>query len=79
MSEDFWGEIDGFNSPMEFERFESWLSGQIAMGAAVEVAVVRPYSGNTLNERWFRNETSREIWRLVDPEPPFYGLFEKVN
>jgi hypothetical protein len=74
-----WEEIDGFQSPGEFRRFEAWLSEQIQAGTAEQVEVKSRYANAaTLAEKWFRHKPSGQTWRLVDPDPPFLGTFEPV-
>jgi hypothetical protein len=29
--------------------------------------------------RWFEDAETKEIWRLIPPDFPFRGLFEKVD
>lgn len=74
-----WDEIHGFGSLLEYERFESWLADAIGHGFFVEVDVDAPYSGsNSFEQRWVR-DSSGVVWRLVAPDAPFPGVFEKVN
>ena len=76
---DDWDEIHGFVSPGEFRRFQNWIVKQVQEGALVEVQVEEPYSGSPLfDERWFHT-TSGTVWRLVAPDPPFRGVFERVS
>jgi hypothetical protein len=80
MNENRWEEIPGFQSHDELARFEQWLSSQIALGFAVELAVQEPYmSCSMLEERWFRHVKTAVDWRLVRPDYPFRGLFKPVN
>lgn len=43
-----------------------------------ETPVITPYGNVGLKERWFKCSECGSIWRLVDPEPPFNGLLERV-
>jgi hypothetical protein len=71
-------EIHGFASPGEFARFQIWLVDALAEGALVEMPVTSPYSGSPMfDEHWYRT-TSDVVWRVVAPEPPFRGVFERV-
>jgi hypothetical protein len=77
--QDEWIEIRGFRSMIEYRRFSDWLDGQLSHGVISDIPVGERYSGaTTLEERWIRRE-SEEIWRLVAPDPPFRGVFEKVR
>lgn len=72
-----WKEIHGFASPSECLRFRSWIQNLVDEGIANETPTITPYGGIVV-ERWFRHIESDEVWRLVAPEAPFYGVFEKV-
>jgi hypothetical protein len=75
-----WDKIDAFRSFVEFQRFIEWMTHQVQEGEAEEVSVQLPYLGfRTLREQWFRHTKSGEVWRLVWPDPPFAGLFERVE
>jgi hypothetical protein len=51
----------------------------VANGTLAEVPVEDRYSGSFMfNEHWFR-APSGAIWRLVAPDPPFRGVFERVR
>lgn len=64
---------------IDYRRFSDWLDGQLSHGVISDIQVGERYSGaTTLEERWIRGE-SGEIWRLVAPDPPFRGVFEKVQ
>ena len=75
-----WEEIHGFAGPGEFRRFEDFIERQVRDGNAEEVAVDPAYGpGMLFGGRWFRDVTSGEVWRLIPPDPPFYGLWEPVR
>lgn len=77
---DFRQEIRGFVSPGEFERFKRYLERQVAAGAALEVDCDPAYGhGEIYGGRWFRDLESGEVWRLVAPDPPFTGVWERVQ
>jgi hypothetical protein len=77
-----WEEVDGFVSLVEFRSFERWMTGQVSGGLARQVPVVTPYRHGdaelVLVELWYVHLMSREVWRLVVPEPPFDGIFKKI-
>lgn len=67
------------DSPGEFERFKQWIASAPDEGALVEVPVQERYRGSSMfDEHWYR-ATSGSVWRLVAPEPPFLGVFERVR
>ena len=74
-----WEAIDGFLDSREFDRFRRWMEDRVAAGAARRVPVVGArYSIVSLEEVRFQHVESGEIWRLVSPDPPFTGVFERV-
>ena len=77
-----WEEVDGFVSLVEFRSFERWMIGQVSGGLARQVPVASPYRHDdealVLVEVWYLHLMSREVWRLVWPEPPFDGVFKKI-
>jgi hypothetical protein len=75
---DEWDEIHGFESPGEFERFRRWIADVVENGSLVEIPVGSPYSGSPMfDEHWYRT-TDGVVWRVVAPDPPFRGVFERV-
>lgn len=72
-----WEEIHGFANPSEYSRFRAWVEEQLVSGQAREQPVITPYGGIVI-ERWLRHTGSGQIWRLVAPDAPFYGLFAPV-
>jgi hypothetical protein len=71
--------IDEFRSPGEYERFLAWLGKQVDAGVLEEVPVGARYRGiTTLTEHWYRERESGDTWRLLEPDPPFTGTFERV-
>jgi hypothetical protein len=79
MSKCEWEKIDDFRSPGEFRKFLYWMQNQVAAGLAEEVEVEHPYiNAPSLKEKWFMHVENRCIWRIVWPDGPFTGLFEKV-
>lgn len=74
-----WEKINGFQSPREFERFKQWISEQVDLEKAQEISVNSKLKGPYWHQRWFKHNQSGIVWRLVEPEPPFTGVFEPVN
>lgn len=75
-----WEPIDDFASLSEFSRFSAWINDQVQNGLAEEVSVTSPYMGATaFQEQWFRHVETAQVWRLVWPDGPFHGLFERVS
>jgi hypothetical protein len=75
-----WEEIHGFNSPGEYKRFCDYIEKQVLLGCAIErVADPNYEKGLLYGGRWFEERDTKEIWRLVPPDFPFRGLWEKVD
>jgi hypothetical protein len=75
-----WEAIEDFRSLGEFERFEAWMLNQVAQDQAAELPVTHPYlDAPSFAEKWFEHLGSGEVWRLVWPDGPFTGLFERVD
>jgi hypothetical protein len=77
-----WEEVEGFISLVEFRSFERWMIGQVSAGMARQVPVAIPFRHGDEEpvpvEVWYLHLMSREVWRLVLPEPPFDGMFKKI-
>ena len=71
-----WEPIDGFRSPGEFERFQTWLAGFVEDGVAEQVPVDPDWKdANPLFEDWYRCGETGRVWRLIAPDPPSRGAF----
>ena len=74
-----WEMIDGFKSLEDYERLRDSVTEQVRLGQADERRVSKPYSGlKTIDEHWYKCRVTGEIWRLIAPDPPFPGIFDKV-
>jgi len=74
-----WEPVDGFNSLAEYEKLRDSVSEQVSSGQADERRVAKPYSGlKTIDEHWYLCKATGETWRLIAPDPPFPGIFEKL-
>ena len=75
-----WEVVRAFESHSHYENLRQSLEQQVKTGHAKRRPVRRPYSGlETLNEQWYKCESSGELWRLIAPDPPFPGLFDRVH
>lgn len=45
----------------------------------VQVTVEKLYSNVGLAEQWYWSLETQKVWRLVEPDPPFKGLWEPVE
>jgi hypothetical protein len=74
-----WEEIHGFDSLGEYKRFCAYIEAQVASGIAIERPVDPKYGkGKIFGGRWFEDVDSKQVWRLVPPDIPFKGLWERV-
>lgn len=69
--------IDGFQILSEFQRFQGYIAGLIKDGELFEVQAKKKYAG--FSEQWFKCNGCNQIWRLVHPDFPFKGLWERLN
>lgn len=73
-------EIHNFASPGELFRFQQFLANGIAAGELREIAPDSKYhSGEISGGRWFALIKDNSVWRLIEPDPPFTGMFERVR
>jgi hypothetical protein len=76
----FLEEIHGFISLGEFEKFKKYLEEQVQKNNLSEVDADLNYEkGLIYGGKWYKCLECNEIWRLVDPDFPFKGLWEKVE
>jgi hypothetical protein len=75
-------EIQGFDSPGHFREFQQEVEDAAERGELTRVPVTQPfinaYLSSTWDEKWYMTG-SGDVWRLVRPEFPFKGVFEKVR
>ncbi|VVH56528.1 hypothetical protein [bacterium endosymbiont of Bathymodiolus sp. 5 South] len=75
-----WEEINSFQSMSEYKRFVIYIEKQVEKQYAVEIEVCQNYKKNEIyGGRWFKDLEAKEIWRLVEPDFPFRGHWEKVD
>jgi hypothetical protein len=76
----FLEEIHGFDTLGEFEKFQNYLQQQVVEGSLSRVNTDKNYEkGLIYGGDWFECKVCKEIWRLVAPDFPFRGLWEKVD
>ena len=75
-----WEPINGFASHTEFQRFCAWITDSVTTKKARKVPVKKRYQGiESFSEDWYQHIQSSTVWRLVHPDGPFRGIFEKIN
>jgi hypothetical protein len=60
----------------DFHGFQSWLNTNADFA---EVPVKKPLSNVGFTENWYMCRKCSAVWRLVEPDPPFEGLWEKIS
>lgn len=68
-------EKETFSDWTDFDEFSSAISHSLEF---VATSVIVPYANVGLPEKWYRCIHCGTIWRLVEPDPPFGGLWKKV-
>jgi hypothetical protein len=75
-------EIKGFDSPAHFREFRQEMEDAAERGELTRVPVTQPfmnaYISGAWDEKWYMTD-SGDVWRLVRPDFPFAGVFEKVR
>jgi hypothetical protein len=51
------------------------MARQVPVG---QTCAMQACGGADVVEVWYMHVTSREVWRLVWPEPPFDGVFQRI-
>ncbi|WP_229604028.1 MULTISPECIES: hypothetical protein [Pseudomonas] len=69
-------EVGGFAS---FPEYDDFLKTLKSSDLFFSVEVEKNYSGvGGLEEFWFKCRECGDIWRIVEPDPPFGGMWCKV-
>lgn len=67
---------ESFSGWDDFDKFRGYIQGHFDF---YPVPVVVPYSNVGLAEEWYRCGLCNSVWRLVEPDPPFAGLWQKIK
>lgn len=68
-------EKGGFNGWNDFDVHSRQV---IDSGTFREVPVEKPYSNIGLIEKWYKCRKCGNLWRLVEPDPPFKGNWSNI-
>lgn len=68
--------LSGFKSWSDYEELLRLIETNSSKFDAIPVG--SKFSDVGFIERWYRDRESRRIWRLVEPDPPFSGLWAPV-
>jgi hypothetical protein len=66
---------DSFVNWEDFHAFRSWLNTH---NGYQQVPVATRYADVGEVEAWYRCAKCETIWRLVEPDPQFTGIWERV-
>lgn len=69
-------EKETFSDWTDFDNFSLSISHNPEF---VAISVMAPYANVGLPEKWYRCVHCGTVWRLVEPDPPFRGLWQKVT
>lgn len=75
-------DCEKFRESGAFAGWRDFDSFVVILKAANEfsnIPVVEPYSNVGLLESWYQCGKCQDIWRLVEPDPPFAGLWERTS
>jgi hypothetical protein len=79
---DWLNEINKFESFSEYRRFVKYIADRISENEIEEIEPKEYFSGRVEgleNDRWFKDKSSDDIWRLIPPDFPFQVFFRKVK
>ena len=67
--------VGTFRTPSEYKALLDTIERS---GCLSEVPVSQAYDNVGSKERWFACAKCGRHWRLVDPDPPFTGIWQEV-
>lgn len=67
--------VGTFRSPSDYEALLNAIARSDCLS---EVPVLQRYDDVGGKERWFACAKCGRRWRLVDPDPPFTGIWQEV-
>lgn len=71
--------IRSFESPGEYKKFCAYIAELVASNLLAETDADPDYGpGEVYGGRWFKDRSTNEVWRLVAPDYPFKGVWERV-
>lgn len=62
-----------------WDDYDAFLNSVTQFPSLQPVAVKTHYANVGLQERWYECSLCHSVWRLVEPDPPFCGMWEKVE
>jgi len=68
--------IETFSSWEDFRVFQSEIDQDPEY---IKIKVERPYLNVGFIEQWYRCRNCNAVWQLVEPDPPFKGLWRQVT
>ncbi len=75
-----WEGIEAFSGLSDYNGFCEFMKKQIDARIAEGISYDPNYGrGEVYGGRWFREIEGGEIWRLIEPDGPWGGTFERVE
>lgn len=68
--------VGDFRSPSDYMALTALISHVTSLQ---ETPVSTPYDDVGCKEKWYTCSACGGVWRLVDPDPPFKGLWQRVT
>lgn len=68
--------LGNFRTPSEYMTLSTLISHTASLK---ETAVLMPYDDVGCKGKWFTCDVCGGVWRLVEPDPPFTGLWGRVQ
>ena len=62
-----------------WDDFEHFLSALEQVNVLERVPIAKKYANVGEVETWYRCRACHSVWRLVEPDPPFAGVWERVQ
>jgi hypothetical protein len=62
-----------------WDDYDVFAASIKTVSSFVQVPVTMPHSNVGLLECWYRCGKCQTVWRLVEPDPPFTGVWEHVS
>jgi len=71
--------VRAFDSPTEFERFRRLVDELVEQGVLLATPTDPGYRhGEVIGGAWFIDVATSATWRLVAPDFPFRGCWERI-
>lgn len=69
-------EREGFSGWADYQQFLKKLASESTFDRVLKQSSSMDVG---LEEQWYRCVKCKTLWRLLEPDPPFKGLWERLN